>query len=54
MMRRIVTLVLGFGLMLPLMACYHPYDRGPGYHHSHHHHDRGGPYMGGGGGYSPR
>ncbi|GBR10067.1 hypothetical protein [Gluconobacter frateurii] len=49
-MKRFATLFLGFGLMLPLMACYGPHG-----HDWHHHHDRrGGPYMGGGGGYSHR
>ncbi|WP_016737765.1 hypothetical protein [Gluconobacter thailandicus] len=50
-MKRFSTLFLGFGLMLPLMACYGPH----GHDWHHHHHDyRGGPYMGGGGGYGPR
>ena len=49
-MKRFATLFLGFGLMLPLMACYGPHG-----HDWHHHHDhRGGPYMGGGGGYGHR
>gem|GEM_PF-3684967 len=49
-MKRFATLFLGFGLMLPLMACYGPHG-----HDWHHHHDRrGGLYMGGGGGYGHR
>ncbi|WP_197458638.1 hypothetical protein [Gluconobacter japonicus] len=49
-MKRLATLFLGFGLMLPLMACYGSRDHD--WHHHHHHH--GGPYMGGGGGYGYR
>ncbi|WP_197457325.1 hypothetical protein [Gluconobacter japonicus] len=48
-MKRLAALFLGFGLMLPLMACYGPRD-----HDWHHHHHHGGPYMGGGGGYGYR